>query len=182
MAIGEIDGDYVTGICFVGFVNMAARAGLLLAPLAATIIVSGYIIVRGLILLIKVRIDSREIISEHSSRKIRSNIVRMGVFTIFMLVFSAITFGYHNYIAVNSDSWSASLQNYILRTANAGLDGQHINSLLSNGKLVIPCNRNNFKSGSEDENVSVTISENNRASYTCRWSARGAGDSWDGLP
>ncbi|KAJ8956654.1 hypothetical protein NQ318_014008 [Aromia moschata] len=45
------------------------------------------------------------------------------------------------------------------RAGNAGLDGQHINSLLSNGKLVIPYNRNNFRSGSEDENVSVTISE-----------------------
>lgn len=44
------------------------------------------------------------------------------------------------------------------RTGNAGLDGQHINNLLSNGKLVIPYNMN-VKSGSEDENVSVTISE-----------------------
>lgn len=47
MAIGEIDGDYVTGICFVGFFNIAARAGFLLAPLAATMLVSGYIITRG---------------------------------------------------------------------------------------------------------------------------------------
>lgn len=47
MAIGEIDGDFVTGICFVGFFNMAARAGFLLAPLAATMVVSGYIITRG---------------------------------------------------------------------------------------------------------------------------------------
>lgn len=44
------------------------------------------------------------------------------------------------------------------RTGNAGLDGQHINNLLSNGKLVIPYNVN-MRSGSEDENVSVTISE-----------------------
>lgn len=41
---------------------------------------------------------------------------------------------------------------------NAGLDGQHVNNLLSNGKLVIPY-VNNVRSGSEDENVSVTISE-----------------------
>lgn len=44
------------------------------------------------------------------------------------------------------------------RTGNAGLDSTHINNLLSNGKLVIPYNKN-VKSGSEDENVSVTISE-----------------------
>ncbi|CAH1113633.1 unnamed protein product [Psylliodes chrysocephalus] len=114
MAIGEIDGDYVTGICFVGFINKAARAGLLLTPLAATMVVSGYIIVKGLVLLVKVKIDSREIISEHSSRKIRSNIVRMGVFTIFMIVFCIITFVYHHYIFENSQHWDMSLQNYIL--------------------------------------------------------------------
>lgn len=47
MAIGEIDGDYITGICFVGFANMAARAGLFLAPLVCTMLVSVYIIIRG---------------------------------------------------------------------------------------------------------------------------------------
>lgn len=47
MALGEIDGDYVTGICFVGFANRAARAGLFLAPLAAAMLVSEYITLRG---------------------------------------------------------------------------------------------------------------------------------------
>lgn len=47
MALGEIDGDFVTGICFVGFVNSAARTGLLLAPLSLAMIVSGYIITKG---------------------------------------------------------------------------------------------------------------------------------------
>lgn len=42
------------------------------------------------------------------------------------------------------------------RTGNAGLDSQHINNLLSNGKLVIPCN---VRSVSDDESVSVKISE-----------------------
>lgn len=114
MALGEIDGDYVTGICFVGFVNTAARMGLLLTPLAAAILVAGYIIIRGLILLIRVKIESREIISEHSSRKIRSNIVRMGVFALFMLVFCIITFFYHGYRAINTANWERSLYHYIL--------------------------------------------------------------------
>lgn len=47
MALGEIDGDYVTGICFVGFVNSTARTGLLLAPLCLAMVVSGYIIIKG---------------------------------------------------------------------------------------------------------------------------------------
>ncbi|KAL1488964.1 hypothetical protein ABEB36_014747 [Hypothenemus hampei] len=114
MAIGEIDGDYVTGICFVGFANMAVRAGLFLAPLALTMLVSIYIIFRGLTLLIKVKIESKEVISQHSARKIHSNIVRMTVFTIFMAVFCIVTIGYHVYVASNRHLWDHSLEKYIL--------------------------------------------------------------------
>lgn len=132
MALGEIDGDYVLGICFVGFVNPAARIGLLLTPLGLTIIVAGYIVIQGrpdsifnyfvlimvtfivlgLLLLIQVKIDSRDVISVHSSRKIRSNIVRMGVFALFMVLFCIITFVYHIYVFTNSRLWHESLENY----------------------------------------------------------------------
>ncbi|GJQ72421.1 smo [Trypoxylus dichotomus] len=113
MALGEIDGDYISGICFVGFINTTARTGLLLAPLAVAVSLGGYIIIRGLILLIRVKIESRDIISVHSSRKIRSNIVRMGVFALFMFVFSIITFIYHGYRSMNYETWEKSLQSYI---------------------------------------------------------------------
>ncbi|KAL3273872.1 hypothetical protein HHI36_015298 [Cryptolaemus montrouzieri] len=68
MAVGEIDSDYVTGICFVGFISKTARIGLLLAPSTAALVIGGYIIIRGLILLIKVRNESQEVISEHSNK------------------------------------------------------------------------------------------------------------------
>lgn len=114
MALGEIDGDYVTGICFVGFVNSAPRTGLLLAPLSLAMLVSGYIITKGLILLVKVKILSRDIISAHSSGKIRSNIVRMGVFALFMVLFWLITIFYHGYKNENVQIWEESLHSYIL--------------------------------------------------------------------
>lgn len=47
MALGEIDGDSVAGICFVGYVNQAARAGFLLGPITAVLIVGGYFLSRG---------------------------------------------------------------------------------------------------------------------------------------
>lgn len=47
MALGEIDGDSITGTCFVGHVNVAARAGLLLGPLGIAMIVGGYFLFRG---------------------------------------------------------------------------------------------------------------------------------------
>lgn len=47
MAIGEIDGDYILGICFVAFVNPATRITLLLVPLSAAILTGSYFILRG---------------------------------------------------------------------------------------------------------------------------------------
>lgn len=65
-----------------------------------------------------------------------------------------------NVLSNTSENTNNFAPNLKRRTGNAGLDGQHINNLLSNGKLVIPYNINNInKSGSEDENVSVTYSE-----------------------
>ncbi|XP_017776095.1 PREDICTED: protein smoothened isoform X2 [Nicrophorus vespilloides] len=111
MALGEIDGDYVAGICFV---NSSARTGLLLTPLTATILIAGYFVTRGLVLLVRVKIESREIISEHASHKIRSNIVRMGVNALFMLIISVVIFVYHVYLSINTPVWELSLYNFIL--------------------------------------------------------------------
>lgn len=47
MAIGEIDGDYILGICFVAFVNPATRITLLLVPFSAAIVTGSYFILRG---------------------------------------------------------------------------------------------------------------------------------------
>lgn len=73
---------------------------------------------QGLILLIHVKIESKMLrnyrISENSSRKIQSNIVRMSIYAILMVMFFIITFVYHIYTFGNMDLWSESLQNYIL--------------------------------------------------------------------
>lgn len=114
MAIGEIDADYVTGICFVGFINKAARIGLLLAPSTAALLIGGYIIIRGLILLVKVRVESQEVISEHSNSKIKSTIIRMSIFATMLVIFCIITFFYHHYIYTHGEEWEESLHAYIL--------------------------------------------------------------------
>lgn len=63
-----------------------------------------------------------------------------------------------NMLTNTTDSKTFAAPNLNRRSANAGLDGTQIKNLLSTGKLVIPYGKN-VRSGSEDENVSVTISE-----------------------
>lgn len=47
MAFGEVDGNSVTGVCFVGYVNHPMRAALLLAPLSIVLLLGGYFLLRG---------------------------------------------------------------------------------------------------------------------------------------
>ena len=47
MALGEIDGNSVTGICFVGYANDEYRAGFLLVPVAIALAVGTAFLFKG---------------------------------------------------------------------------------------------------------------------------------------
>lgn len=68
----------------------------------------------GLLTLIKLKIGSREIISARASSKIRSTIVRMGLFSLLMVVFGITTFVCHIYNFIHENQWMNSLRTYIL--------------------------------------------------------------------
>lgn len=43
----QVDGDSVSGICFVGYKNYRYRAGFVLAPIGVVLAIGGYFLVRG---------------------------------------------------------------------------------------------------------------------------------------
>ncbi|XP_076232442.1 smoothened, frizzled class receptor isoform X2 [Calliopsis andreniformis] len=114
MALGEIDGNSVTGICFVGYNNHIVRALFLLGPVLIMVLVGGYFLSRGLITLIRLKISSQEIISERASSKIRETIVRMGLFSIFTFAAVIVTFYCHIYEFQHSWEWHQSFRNYMI--------------------------------------------------------------------
>ncbi|KAK3921765.1 Protein smoothened [Frankliniella fusca] len=114
MAMGEIDANSEMGICFVGYMNPAARGGLLLGPVAIFFSTGAYFLMRGLITLVKVKINSHEIISEKASAKIRETIVRMGFFTLFTFIFVVATFVVHIYEFQHRRSWKESFRTFII--------------------------------------------------------------------
>ncbi|KAG7270685.1 LOW QUALITY PROTEIN: hypothetical protein CRUP_030412 [Coryphaenoides rupestris] len=46
LAIAEVDGDSVSGICFVGYKNYNYRAGFVLAPIGVVLVIGGYFLIR----------------------------------------------------------------------------------------------------------------------------------------
>lgn len=43
----QVDGDSVSGICFVGYKDYRYRAGFVLAPIGLVLVVGGYFLIRG---------------------------------------------------------------------------------------------------------------------------------------
>lgn len=64
-----------------------------------------------------------------------------------------------NVLARGNQDVKAIVPNLKRRTASAGLDGEQFNNLFSHGKLVVPFTIPGQSEISEDENVSLTISE-----------------------
>ncbi|XP_046414631.1 protein smoothened [Neodiprion fabricii] len=116
MALGEIDGNSVTGICFVGYANHAVRAWFLLGPICIVLLVGGYFLSRGLITLIHLKISSQEVISKRASSKIRETIVRLGLFSIFTFVAVIVTFYCHIHEFQHSWEWKQSFRDYMICT------------------------------------------------------------------
>ncbi|XP_011868773.1 PREDICTED: protein smoothened isoform X2 [Vollenhovia emeryi] len=115
MALGQIDGNSMTGICFVGYADHASKI-FVLGPVLLAVLVGGYFLCRGLYTLIRLKISSQEIISERASSKIKQTIVRMGLFSIAILAAVVVTFYCHIYEIQNSQQWKQSFRSYMICT------------------------------------------------------------------
>jgi len=68
----------------------------------------------GLITLVRLKINSQDIISERASTKIRQTIVRIGLFSLLMFVFVMVTFVCHVYEFHHHDGWRDSFRKFIV--------------------------------------------------------------------
>ena len=114
LAISEVDGNNIVGICFVGFFNHPIRGGFVLGPVLCSSLIGGYFLIRGMVILINLKISSKQIISTRASKKIRQSIIRMGICSVLMFTFIIITILCHFYEIKNSSDWIESLRNSIM--------------------------------------------------------------------
>ncbi|KAL0106682.1 hypothetical protein PUN28_015319 [Cardiocondyla obscurior] len=139
MALGRIDGNSMTGICFVGYADHASKI-FVLGPVLLAVLIGGYFLCRGLYTLIRLKISSQEIISERASSKIKQTIVRMGLFSIATLAAVVITFYCHIYDIQNSQQWQQSFRSYMIctiATKYADISECKMNIRPSTGKLQL---------------------------------------------
>lgn len=87
LAWSEVDASSVAGICFVGYVNSAMRAGFVLAPLAVVVVLSGVFTAMGMRRLVPLGRYEADL---KPSRKIHENLRSMGIRVVLELVFMVV--------------------------------------------------------------------------------------------
>ncbi|GFQ74707.1 smoothened homolog [Trichonephila clavata] len=112
LAIKEVDGDSMSGICFVGFANPTSRIWFLLIPVALAALASGFFLISLLYTLLKMR--GQELANEKSRVKLHRMIRKISMFSICAAILIICTFACHAYDFINRKDWMESLRDYIV--------------------------------------------------------------------
>ncbi|KAM5172055.1 protein smoothened [Mantella aurantiaca] len=124
LAVAQVDGDSVSGICFVGYKNYRYRAGFVLAPIGVVLIVGGYFLIRGVMTLFSIKSNHPGLLSEKAASKINETMLRLGIFGFLAFGFVLITFSCHFYDFFNQAEWERSFREYVLCEANVTIATQ----------------------------------------------------------
>lgn len=124
LAVAQVDGDSVSGICFVGYKNYRYRAGFVLAPIGIVLIVGGYFLIRGVMTLFSIKSNHPGLLSEKAASKINETMLRLGIFGFLAFGFVLLTFTCHFYDFFNQAEWERSFREYVLCEANVTIAAQ----------------------------------------------------------
>lgn len=110
MVLSEVDGNSITGICFVGYRNRTIRNGLVLIPVAITCAVSIFFSSKGEINLNRMKhINNRNVM-----KTLRSHILDMGIRTMLVVLFIFAFFMSELYEVRNTALWTKSMNDLIM--------------------------------------------------------------------
>lgn len=111
MILSEVDGNSITGICFVGYRNRAIRSGLVLAPVAILTLISVFFTIQGCLNLNRIKKSTS---NSDESTKLNSHILGMGIRTMLVVFFIFAFVVFESYEMRNADHWATSLNDLIM--------------------------------------------------------------------
>ena len=120
LVLTEVDGDELTGVCFVGLSSESALRGFVLGPLIVYFFIGTFFLFSGFISLFRVRSvlkndgDKRE--------KIEKLMIRIGVFSILYMVPAITVIGCLSYEQKNREKWRQSWLEAYLRERSRCID------------------------------------------------------------
>nr|XP_039263187.1 smoothened homolog [Styela clava] len=118
LSVSQIDGDSMSGICFIGYNNHWYRMGFLLIPIGLMLFAGGFYLFGGLGCLLSLKTGHDGLLSESAISKITWTMIRIGLFALVAFIFVFVTFASHVYEIVNQPLWDRSFRDFIRCDAN----------------------------------------------------------------
>lgn len=107
LAMSTIDGDPLSGICYVGNQNTDSLIVFVIVPLGIYLTIGTSFLLAGFVSLFRIRKVMRH--GGKSTNKLEKLMVRIGVFSVLYTVPATVTIGCYFYEMVNRDDWVESL-------------------------------------------------------------------------
>lgn len=112
MVLSEVDGNSITGICFVGYRNRTIRSSLVLVPVAILSFgVSVFFAFKGALNLNRIK---RSTTNSEESKKLSSHILGFCFRTMLIVFFIFAFFVFESYEVRNTELWTKSLNDLIM--------------------------------------------------------------------
>lgn len=105
LTMRRVDGDELTGLCYVGNQDPDALAAFVLAPLIAYLVVGFIFILAGFVALLRIRNDLRQDGVSTNIRKLEKLMAKIGVFSALYTVPATCVIGCYFYERINFKQW-----------------------------------------------------------------------------
>lgn len=103
LAMGQVDGDILSGICFTGIFDVDALRGFVLAPLVVYLIIGTSFLLAGFVSLFRIRTIMKS--DGTKTDKLEKLMVRIGIFSVLYTVPATIVIACYFYEQAYRDTW-----------------------------------------------------------------------------
>ncbi|KAK2153841.1 hypothetical protein LSH36_283g00005 [Paralvinella palmiformis] len=111
LAMSEVDGDVLSGICFTGFTSKEALWGFLLAPLFVYLIIGTSFLLAGFVSLFRIRTIMKH--DGTKTDKLEKLMVRIGIFSVLYTVPATVVIACYFYEQAFRDEWMILWQRHV---------------------------------------------------------------------
>ena len=116
----KVDGDELTGLCFVGNQDLIALAAFVLGPQFTYLIIGTLFLIAGFVALFRIRATIQRD-GSNKTDKLERLMVRIGVFSVFSTVPATAVIACHFYEYANKDYWSYGQRDSSVAEPNVGI-------------------------------------------------------------
>nr|XP_056713069.1 frizzled-1 [Euleptes europaea] len=106
LALGQVDGDVLSGVCFVGINNVDALRGFVLAPLFVYLFIGTSFLLAGFVSLFRIRTIMKH--DGTKTEKLEKLMVRIGIFSVLYTVPATIVIACYFYEQAFREQWEKS--------------------------------------------------------------------------